>query len=98
MARGERRQGLGSSRRRLVHVAAATAVAAAGISSTCAPESTSQRQPNHAAREAALDHHRPAVRSAGTFRLPEAPLMHCLVRLLDLRITPYPPGEHRVIA
>jgi hypothetical protein len=34
MARGERRQAFGSKRRKLVHVAAATAAAAAGISPT----------------------------------------------------------------
>jgi hypothetical protein len=30
---------------------------------------------NHAARQAALDHHPPAVMPAGTLRLPEDPLM-----------------------
>src|SRR5215831_13605058 len=73
MARGERREVFGSSRRKLVHVAATTAATAAGISPKRAPASTSQRQMNHAAREAALDHHPPAVMPAGT--LPGDPLM-----------------------
>jgi hypothetical protein len=60
IARGERREALGSRRRKLAHVAAMTAAAAAGISPGAAPASTSQRQLNHAAREIALDHH-PAV-------------------------------------
>jgi hypothetical protein len=75
MARSERREALGSSRRKLVQVAAATAAVAAGISPRSAPASTSQRQLNHTAREIALDHHPPAVMPAGPFRPPEDPLM-----------------------
>jgi hypothetical protein len=50
----------------LVHVAAKTAVAATGISAASAPARTSQRQLNHAVREAALDHHRMAVTPASS--------------------------------
>src|ERR1700751_4661302 len=61
MARGERREALGSSRRKLVQVAAAIATAAAGISSMSAPASTSQRKRNQPARQIALDHNSLAV-------------------------------------
>jgi hypothetical protein len=75
MASGERREAFGSSRCMLVHVAAATATAAAGISPKSAPAITSQRKMNHAARKAALDHHPPAVAPAGSFSLPKDPLI-----------------------
>src|SRR5262249_47131552 len=75
MARSERREVFGSSRRKLVHVAAATAAAAAGIYPRSAPASTSQRQRNHAAREAALDHNPAAVTPEPMSRLSEDPLM-----------------------
>src|SRR5262249_44866481 len=48
----ERRAVLGSSKRKLVQVAAAMAATAAGMSAEFAPASTSQRQRNHVAREA----------------------------------------------
>src|SRR5579871_5085713 len=86
MARGERRQAFGSSKRKLVHVAAATAAAAAGISLTWVPESTSQRQPNQAAREAALNQYPPVVVPVGTLRVPEDPLM------LDILV------RHRIVS
>src|ERR1700761_7544007 len=75
MAIGERREAFGSSRCKLVHVAAATATAAAGISPTSAPASTSQRKMNHTARKAALGHHPSVVAPAGPFRLPKDPLI-----------------------
>src|SRR5262245_48130197 len=65
MARTERRAVLGSSKRKLVQVAAAMAAAAAGTSARSAPASTSQRQRNHAAREAVCNPMRLQLYSGG---------------------------------
>src|ERR1700741_5502094 len=54
----------GGSRRRLAQVAAATSPAAAGRSLRSAPASTSQRQRNQIARQAALDHDPPMAARA----------------------------------
>jgi len=69
MAGTERREDFGSRRRKLVHVAAQTAAAAAGTSSRSAPANTSQMQMNPATRNTALGQYPSASARAEAFCL-----------------------------